>query len=83
MLPSSGESLPFRNFGWDIVNTVAKEFDGKRPITFQLLKRAAIDKPIKPLSDRPRDHYLKMAHPSFAAEPGRPLARPAEHALAA
>jgi len=29
------------------------------------------------------DHYLKMAHPSFAAEPGRPLARPAEHALAA
>jgi len=61
LLPASGDSLPFRNFGWDIVNTVAREFHGKKPITFQLLKRAAIDKPIKPLSDRPREHYLKMA----------------------
>lgn len=61
LLPSGGDSLPFRNFGWDIVNTVAKEFDRKKPITFQSLKRAAIDQPIKPLSDRPREHYLKMA----------------------
>jgi conjugal transfer pilus assembly protein TraD len=61
LLPSGGDALPFRNFGWDIVNTVAREFHGKRPVTFQLLKRAAIDKPIKPLSERPREHYLKMA----------------------
>lgn len=61
LLPSTGDSLPFRNFGWDIVNTVARAFDGRKPITFQTLKRAAIDQPIKPLSDRPREHYLKMA----------------------
>jgi len=61
LLPSSGDALPFRNFGWDIVFTIAREFHGKRPITFQTLKRAAIDQPIKPLSDRPRDHYLKTA----------------------
>src|SRR5207247_2632632 len=30
--------------------------------TFRALKRAAIDRPIKPLSDRPREHYLKMAN---------------------
>lgn len=62
LLPSSGDALPFRNFGWEIVDTVAREFHGKRPLTFQSLKRAAIDHPIKPLSDRPRDHYLKMAN---------------------
>lgn len=61
LMPSSGDALPFRNFGWDIVNTVAKELQGKRPITFQTIKRAAIDQPIKPLSDRPREHYLKTA----------------------
>jgi len=61
LLPSSGEALAFRNFGWEIVNTVAREFHGKRAIDFQVLKRAALDHPIKPLSDRPRDHYLKMA----------------------
>jgi len=61
LLPSSGDALPFRNFGWEIVNTVARELHGKRPITFQALKRAAIDHPIKPLSDRPREHFLKMA----------------------
>lgn len=62
LLPSSGDALPFRNFAWEIVNTVARELHGKRPITFQALKRAALDHPIKPLSDRPRDHYLKMAN---------------------
>jgi conjugal transfer pilus assembly protein TraD len=61
LLPSSGDALPFRNFGWDIIHTVVRELHGKRPITFQTLKRAAIDQPIKPLSDRPRDHYLKTA----------------------
>jgi conjugal transfer pilus assembly protein TraD len=61
LLPSSGDALPFRNFGWEIINTVARELHGKRPITFQSLKRAAIDHPIKPLSDRPREHYLKTA----------------------
>jgi hypothetical protein len=61
LLPSTGEALPFRNFGWDIINTAARELKGKRPITFQTLKRAAIDQPIKPLSDRPREHYLKTA----------------------
>ncbi len=61
LLPSSADSLPFRNFGWEIVNTVAREFHGKRAIDFQALKRAALDHPIKPLSDRPREHYLKMA----------------------
>lgn len=62
LLPSSGDALPFRNFAWEIVNTVARELHGKRTITFQALKRAALDHPIKPLSDRPRDHYLKMAN---------------------
>ena len=61
LLPSAGDALPFRNFGWDIVNTVARELHGKRPMTFQTIKRAAIDHPIKPLSERPRDHYLKTA----------------------
>ncbi len=61
LLPSSGDAVPFRNFGWEIVNTVARELHGKRTIDFQALKRAALDHPIKPLSDRPRDHYLKMA----------------------
>jgi conjugal transfer pilus assembly protein TraD len=62
LLPSSGDALPFRNFAWEIVNTVARELHGKKRITFQALKRSALDHPIKPLSDRPRDHYLKMAN---------------------
>jgi conjugal transfer pilus assembly protein TraD len=61
LLPSAGDALPFRNFGWEIINTVARELHGKRPITFQSLKRSAIDHPIKPLSDRPREHYQKMS----------------------
>lgn len=61
LLPSTGDALPFRNFGWDIVNTVACELHGKRAITFRALQRYAIERPVKPLSDRPRDHYLKMA----------------------
>src|SRR5205085_11459675 len=62
LLPSSGDALPFRYFGWEIVNTAARELNGKQPITFRALKRATIDRPIKPLSDRPREHYLKMAN---------------------
>ena len=62
LLPSSGDALPFRNFGWEIINTAAREMSGKQPITFQTLKRATIDHPIKPLSERPREHYLKMAN---------------------
>lgn len=62
LLPSAGDALPFRNFGWEVVDTVARAFHGKRPLTFRALKRAAIDQPIKPLSERPREHYLKMAN---------------------
>lgn len=62
LLPSSGDALPFRNFGWEIVNTACRELQGKQPITFQSIKRATIDHPVKPLSDRPREHYLKMAN---------------------
>lgn len=62
LLPSTGDALPFRNFGWEILHTAAHELHGKQTITFQALKRAAIDHPIKPLSDRPREHYLKMAN---------------------
>ncbi|HZE97670.1 MAG TPA: type IV secretion system DNA-binding domain-containing protein [Planctomycetota bacterium] len=62
LLPSSGDALPFRNFGWEIINTASRELHGKQPITFQTLKRSAIDHPIRPLSERPREHYLKMAN---------------------
>jgi conjugal transfer pilus assembly protein TraD len=62
LLPSSGDALPFRNFGWEIIDTAARALNGKQPLTFQSLKRATIDHPIKPLSDRPREHYLKMAN---------------------
>jgi conjugal transfer pilus assembly protein TraD len=61
LLPSSGDALPFRNFGWDIVHTAAREMHGKQPMTLRNLRRCAIDKPIGPLADRPREHYLKMA----------------------
>ena len=61
LLPSSGDALPFRNFGWEIVNAVAKELDGKRPVTFRALKHGAIDRPVRALADRPRDHHLKLA----------------------
>jgi conjugal transfer pilus assembly protein TraD len=61
LLPSSGDALPFRNFGWEIINTAARALQGKQAITFQSLKRAAVDQPVKPLSDRPREHHLKMA----------------------
>ncbi|MBV8880232.1 MAG: type IV secretion system DNA-binding domain-containing protein [Planctomycetaceae bacterium] len=62
LLPSSGDALPFRNFGWEIIHTASKELYRKQPITFQSLKRAAIDQPVRPLSERPREHYLKMAN---------------------
>lgn len=61
LLPASGDALPFRNFGWEIVDTVARELDGRRPLTFQALKRHAIDRPSGPLASRPREHYLKTA----------------------
>jgi len=61
LLPSTGDALPFRNFGWEIIHTAAKALQGKQPITFQSLKRAALDHPVKPLSERPREHHLKMA----------------------
>ncbi len=61
LLPSSGDALPFRNFGWDIVYTAARELHGKQPMTLRNLKRCAIDRPIGPLAERPREHYLKMA----------------------
>ena len=61
LLPSTGDALPFRNFGWDIINTAARILHGKKPITLRALKRAAIDRPVGSLANRPRDHYLKMA----------------------
>jgi conjugal transfer pilus assembly protein TraD len=61
LLPSSGDALPFRNFAWEIVDTVARHLDGKSPVTFRALKHHAIDRPIGPLASRPREHYLKTA----------------------
>lgn len=61
LLPASGDALPFRNFAWEIVNVAARELDGRKPMTLRNLKRAALDRPVHPLSDRPREHYLKMA----------------------
>jgi conjugal transfer pilus assembly protein TraD len=61
LLPSSGDSLPFRNFAWDIVHTTARELHGKRPVTLRNLKRHGIDRPVGPLASRPREHFLKMA----------------------
>lgn len=61
LLPATGEALPFRNFGWEIIFTAARELHGKRPMTLRNLKRAALDRPVGPLSERPREHYLKMA----------------------
>jgi len=83
LLPASGDALPFRNFGWEIINTAAKSLNGKQPITFQSLKRAALDQPIKPLSDRPREHYLKMASAliPLLSKLSMPLLCPAEGGL--
>ncbi len=61
LLPSSGEALPFRNFGWDIVYTAAREIHGRRPMTLRNLRRYAVDRPVGALAERPREHYLKMA----------------------
>ncbi len=61
LLPSAGDALPFRNFGWEIVNAAAREIHGKRPMTLRNLKRYAIDQPAGPLAKRPREHFLKMA----------------------
>lgn len=61
LLPSAGDALPFRNFAWDIVYRVAREIEGKHPMTLRNLKRFGIDHPVKPLSEHPRDHYAKMA----------------------
>lgn len=60
LLPASGDSMPFRNFGWDVVYTAARELHGKKPVTLRNLKKHGIDRPIGPLADRPRDHFLKM-----------------------
>jgi len=83
LLPSSGDALPFRNFGWEIVHTAVRELQGKQPITFQSIKRATIDHPIKPLSDRPREHYLKMANAliPILAKLSTPLLCPKEGGL--
>lgn len=61
LLPGSGDALPFRNFGWEIVHTAAREMEGRVPMTLRNLKRAALDRPVGPLGARPRDHYLKTA----------------------
>ena len=61
LLPSAGDALPFRNFAWEIVHVAAGELHGRKPMTLRNLKRAALDRPVGPLAQRPRDHYLKMA----------------------
>ncbi len=61
LLPASGDALPFRNFAWEVVNVAAHELHGRKPMTLRNLKRATLDHPVKPLSERPRDHYVKMA----------------------
>lgn len=61
LLPGSGDALPFRNFAWEIVHTATKAIEAREPVTFRSLKRAAIDQPVKPLSERPREYYLKTA----------------------
>jgi conjugal transfer pilus assembly protein TraD len=61
LLPSGGDALPFRNFGWEIVHAAARELHGRKPMTLRNLKRAAIDQPAGALRDRPREHHLKMA----------------------
>ncbi len=61
LLPSGGDALPFRNFGWEIMDTAARALHGRRPVTLRNLKLHGIDRPVKPLADRPREHFLKMA----------------------
>lgn len=61
-LPSAGEAQAFRNYGWEIVDTVARALDrAGKTITFEALRRYGIEDPLPPLSRRPREHYLKMA----------------------
>ncbi|HLF95393.1 MAG TPA: type IV secretion system DNA-binding domain-containing protein, partial [Planctomycetota bacterium] len=61
LLPASGDALPFRNFAWEIVNVAARELHGRKAMTLRNLKRATLDQPVKPLSERPRDHYAKLS----------------------
>lgn len=83
LLPSTGEALPFRNFGWEVIYTVARAIEGRHPMTLQNLKRFAIDKPIRPLSDRPREHYLKLvsALPPLLSKLGADLLSPVKGGL--
>lgn len=60
LLPSTGDALPFRNYAWDVIHTVAKELHGKKPVTLRNLKRHAIDRPVPALRERPREHMQKM-----------------------
>ena len=61
LLPSSGDALPFRNFGWEIIHTAATHLARKGPVTLRALRHAAIDRPVGALASRPREHYLKTA----------------------
>lgn len=46
VLPSAGESLAFRNYGWEVVDTVARALEAVgEPITLGALRRYAIEKP--------------------------------------
>ena len=61
LMPSSGDALPFRHFAWDVVHAVARELQSQgKPITLQAIRRHGIDRPVGPLKDRPREHFLKM-----------------------
>ncbi len=61
LLPSAGDALPFRNFGWEIVHEAASAIHGRKPMTLRNLKVAAIDRPVPALAGRPREHFLKTA----------------------
>lgn len=61
LLPASGDALPFRNFGWEIVHTAATHLARRGRVTLRGLKHAALDRPVGALAGRPRDHYLKTA----------------------
>lgn len=46
LLPAEGEAMSFRNYGWEVVDTVARALAvAEEPVTLIALKRFAIDQP--------------------------------------
>jgi conjugal transfer pilus assembly protein TraD len=75
LLPSAGESMPFRNFAWDVVQRTAQAMrDAGRTMTLANLRRAIFEDleglasalpahraaPIRGLLTHPREHFQKM-----------------------